>query len=60
MRNEFTIGKVGYTYDIDEKTAIVTREDGRWARFHDDENIVTDWKDALMEMIADNDIFMED
>jgi len=52
----FRIAKVKYTYTVDGKTATVTREDGAWAKFHDDENNITNWEDALMEMIADDDL----
>ena len=52
----FTIAKTKYTYTVHGKTATVTREDGAWAKFHDDENIIDDWRDALMEMIVDGNL----
>ena len=52
----FTIAKTKYTYIAQGKTATVTREDGAWAKFHDDENIINDWRDALMEMIVDGNL----
>ncbi len=55
-RKTFQIAKTVYTYSVHGKTATVTREDGAWATFHDDENYITDWRDALMEMIADNNL----
>ena len=56
----FEIAKVKYTYTVHGKTAKVTREDGAWAKFHDDENCVDDWKTALMEMIADNNLYFSE
>ena len=52
----FEIAKVKYTYTVHGKTAKVTREDGEWAKFHDDENYIHNWKDALMEMVADGNL----
>ena len=54
MTTTFSIAKVRYTYTVHGKTATVKREDGAWAKFHDDENNINDWKDALMNMVADN------
>lgn len=56
MTKTFRIAKVKYTYTIQGKTAKVTREDGAWAKFHDDENYIDNWKDALMEMVADDNL----
>jgi len=52
----FEIAKMQYRYTVQGKTATITREDGTWAKFHDDENEIDDWKTALMEMIADNNL----
>lgn len=56
MSKTFRIAKVKYTYSVHGKTATVTREDGAWAKFHDDENFIDDWKSHLMEMVADNNL----
>lgn len=53
---QFSIAKVRYTFSVHNKTATVERDDGAWAKFHDDENIIDDWKTALMEMVADNEL----
>lgn len=57
---QFRIAKVRYTFSVLGKTAMVEREDGAWVKFHDDENIIDDWKTALMEMIADNELNFRD
>jgi len=53
----FKIAKIKYTYTVRGKTAQITRDDGAYAKFHDDENYITNWRDALMEMIADNNLY---
>ena len=55
-KQTFRVAKVRYEYTVHGKTATVEREDGAWAKFHDDENIIDDWTDALMEMVADNNL----
>lgn len=60
VKQTFEIAKVRYEYIIQGKTATVTREDGAWAKFHDDENRIDDWKDALTEMIADDNLHFQD
>ena len=55
--NKFSIAKVRYVYTIEGKTATITREDGAHAQVRDDENEITDWKNVLMEMVANDNLF---
>ena len=59
MSEKIEIAKVCYEYNVRGKTATITREDGAWAKFHDDESYIDDWEDALVEMIADDSLFFE-
>ena len=59
--HSFTVAKVQYEYTVRGKEAIIVREDGGWAKIHDDENDIDDWETELMNMVADDAItFRED
>lgn len=58
--NTFQIAKIRYEYTLSGKTATVTREDGAWAKFSDDENYINNWRDALMDMITDGDLYFNE
>ena len=52
--NQFTVAKTQYEYTVHGKAAIVVRDDGAWAKVHDDENTIDDWENELSEMVAND------
>ena len=56
MINTFQIAGVEYNYTVSGKTVTMGREDGAIAKFHDDENYIEEWEDAVMNMVADDNV----